>query len=56
MKNQTLLRRASTVAELLAFLRHRKLWWMIPLLVLLAMVLLLAVLAQTSSTVWVYPL
>ena len=57
MRNQTLATRAGTMAELITFLWHRKLWWMIPLLALLVMVLIVVVLAQSSSVVpWMYPL
>jgi Family of unknown function (DUF5989) len=57
MKSQTLTTRAGTMAELVAFLWRRKLWWIIPLIALLVLVLLVVILAQSSAVVqWMYPL
>ncbi len=57
MKSKTLTTRAGTIGELVTLLWHKKLWWMIPLLGLLAIVVLIVILAQSSSVApWMYPL
>ncbi len=49
--------RASIVVELFSFLWQRKLWWMIPLAVLMLLLGLLLAFAQVSSVApWMYPL
>jgi len=40
--------RAGTIGELFAFLRKRKLWWMIPMFVVLMIFAIVVVLAQGS--------
>lgn len=41
--------RLGIIGELLAFMWQRKLWWMIPMVVVLVMVLALLVFAQGSA-------
>ena len=41
--------RLGIIGELLAFLWHRKLWWLIPMVSLLLLLALLLVFAQASS-------
>ena len=49
--------RAGTLAEVFSFLRERKLWWMMPLFVLLLLLGLVIVLVQSSAVApWLYPL
>jgi hypothetical protein len=49
--------RSAIVAELFAFLWERKLWWLIPLAVVLLLAGVLLVLVQLSSVApWMYPL
>ena len=49
--------RSSTVAEVFTFLWQRKLWWLLPLAVLLFLIGILFALAQMSSVApWMYPL
>lgn len=52
-----LTQRSSTVAELFTFLWQRRLWWLLPLAVLLFLIGILFALAQMSSVApWMYPL
>lgn len=44
------------VAELLAFVRENKKWWLIPILVVLLVVGVLLVLASTAAAPLIYPL
>lgn len=44
------------VAELFAFVRANKKWWLIPILVVLLIVSLLLVLATTAAAPLIYPL
>lgn len=44
------------VAELLAFVRANRKWWLIPILVVLLIVSLLLVLATTAAAPLIYPL
>lgn len=46
---RTLGTRLSIVGELLGFLWHRKLWWLIPMLIVLVAVGLLLVFAQATG-------
>ena len=47
----------STVAELFAYFWERKLWFMIPLLVLILLLGLLLIFAHSSAaSPWLYPL
>jgi len=49
--------RSSTVVELFTFLWHRKLWWLIPLAVLIFLIGILFAMAQVSSVApFMYPL
>ena len=49
--------RASTVGELLGFIWERKLWWMVPILVVLVLLSIMIALAHTSAAApWMYPL
>ena len=49
--------RTSTVGELFSFLWERKLWWLMPIAVLLILLTLLLVLAQAAAmSPWMYPL
>lgn len=49
--------RASTLGELFRFFWQRKLWWMIPLLSLMLLVMILVMLAQAGAVApWMYPL
>lgn len=49
--------RSATVVEVFAFLWQRKLWWLIPLAVLIVLVGILFVAAQTSPlSPFMYPL
>ena len=41
--------RLSVVGELLAFLWHRKLWWLIPMVTMLLLFAMLLIFAQASS-------
>jgi len=54
---QRLAARSAIVAEVFAFLWQRKLWWLIPLAVLLFLIGILFAIAQVSSVApWMYPL
>jgi hypothetical protein len=44
------------LAELLAFVRENKKWWLIPILVVLLVVGVLLVLASTAAAPLIYPL
>ena len=46
----------SLVSELLAFLRHNKKWWLMPIFVVLAIFGLLAALASSSVAPFLYNL
>jgi len=49
--------RSSTVGEVFTFLWQKKLWWLLPLAVLLFLMGILFALAQMSSVApWMYPL
>lgn len=48
--------RAGLLAELLAFLRDNKKWWLLPILVVLLVVGVLVVVAGTSAAPLIYPL
>ncbi len=49
--------KAGIVGELLSFLWQRKLWWIMPLAILLVLLGLLIIFAQTSAVApWLYPL
>lgn len=49
--------RFSIVTEVFGFLWNRKLWWLVPLAVLVFVIGILFVLAQVSSVApWMYPL
>jgi hypothetical protein len=49
--------RSAIVAEVFTFLWQRKLWWLIPLAVLLFLIGILFAVAQVSSVApWMYPL
>jgi hypothetical protein len=49
--------RASTLAEVFSFLWERKLWWMMPLFILLLLLGLIIVLGQSAAVApWLYPL
>jgi len=49
--------RSAIVAEVFAFLWQRKLWWLIPLAVLMCFIGILFAVAQVSSVApWMYPL
>ncbi len=49
--------RSAIVAEVFTFLWQRKLWWLIPLAVLLCLIGILFAIAQVSSVApWMYPL
>jgi Na+-translocating ferredoxin:NAD+ oxidoreductase RnfD subunit len=48
--------RVATVSEVFCFLWQRKLWWLIPLAMLIFVLGLLFVIAQLSSVApWMYP-
>jgi hypothetical protein len=52
-----LTQRSATVGEVFVFLWQRKLWWLLPLAVLLFLIGILFALAQLSSVApWMYPL
>ncbi len=54
---QQLKARWTTVGEVFSFLWQRKLWWLIPLAVLLFLIGILFAVAQVSSVApWMYPL
>jgi hypothetical protein len=44
-----LLARMGTIGEFFAFLWRRKLWWMIPMFLVLAIFVILLIFAQSSS-------
>ena len=44
------------VAEFIEFLKHNKKWWMLPFLLLMALVGTLAVLSGTGVAPFLYPL
>lgn len=49
--------RSATVVEVFTFLWKRKLWWLIPLAVLILLLGVLFAIAQVSSVApWMYPL
>ncbi len=49
--------RSAAVGEVFSFLWQRKLWWLIPLAVLLFLIGILFAVAQVSSVApWMYPL
>jgi hypothetical protein len=48
-KNSTLLNRLGVLGELFQFLWQRKLWWLIPMIILLVLFVVLLVLAQGSA-------
>jgi hypothetical protein len=49
--------RASIVGEVFSFLWQRKLWWLIPLAVVIFLLGVLFAIAQVSSVApWMYPL
>jgi hypothetical protein len=49
--------RSAIVAEVFTFLWQRKLWWLMPLAVLIFMIGVLFLIAQVSSVApWMYPL
>jgi drug/metabolite transporter superfamily protein YnfA len=49
MRINNLVARISILGEFLSFLWRRKLWWMIPMIVVLAIFVVLLVFAQSSS-------
>jgi hypothetical protein len=54
---QKLTTRSAIVGEVFAFLWQRKLWWLIPLAVLICIMGVLFAVAQVSSVApWMYPL
>ena len=54
---EQLANRSSIVAEVFAFLWQRKLWWLMPLAVLIFVIGVLFLIAQVSSVApWMYPL
>ena len=44
------------VAEFVLFLKENKKWWLLPILILIGIVVLFAVLAQTGAGPFVYPM
>ena len=48
--------RTSTISEFIFFLKQNKKWWMLPLLIVLALLGLLAFLAGTGIAPFIYPL
>lgn len=48
-KTGRLLSKMGTFGELLAFLWHRKLWWLIPMIVILVLFGLILIFAQSSA-------
>jgi beta-lactamase regulating signal transducer with metallopeptidase domain len=49
--------RTAIVGEVFAFLWERKLWWLVPLAVLIFLIGILFAIAQVSSVApWMYPL
>lgn len=46
----------SIVTELLQFLRHNKKWWLLPILIVLALVGVLVVLGGTAAAPFIYTL
>ena len=49
--------RSAIIAEVFEFLWQRKLWWLIPLTILLFLIGILFAIAQVSSVApWMYPL
>jgi hypothetical protein len=46
----------SLLAEWLSFLRHNKKWWLLPMLIVLAMFGLLIVLSGTAAAPFIYSL
>ncbi len=52
-----LTQRSTIIGEVFAFLWQRKLWWLLPLVLLLLVIGILFALAQMSSVApWMYPL
>jgi hypothetical protein len=49
-------REVGLLAELLAFVRENKKWWLVPILVVLLVVGVLVVLASTAAAPLIYPL
>jgi len=49
-------RSPGVVAEFLHFLRHSRKWWMLPILLLLVLLGLIVILAQTPAAPWIYSL
>ena len=48
--------RISFVGEFIEFLKHNKKWWMLPFLLLIALIGFLAVLSGTGVAPFIYPL
>lgn len=48
--------RSGLLRELWAFVRHNKKWWLLPILVALALLGVLAVLSASSAAPFIYPL
>lgn len=46
----------SIVSELLQFLKHNKKWWLLPILIVLALVGVLVVLGGTAAAPFIYTL
>ena len=43
-------------AEILALLKHNKKWWLVPILIVLALVAALVILSATGAAPFIYPL
>ncbi len=49
-------KRSNILTEFLAFLRHNKKWWMLPILIILLIMGLLILLSGTALAPFLYPL
>ena len=49
-------KRAGVIGEYLAFVRHNKKWWLLPILAILLLVSVMVVIGGTAAGPWLYAL